>query len=266
MFERNTHQAAGLNAGPLYASASLVPVVSPSQPARAYDTLYQLAAQLDGQGQTPVILDASANESHGPQRHAGQSLGLLHALADPGIPRLGQPGQGMDWLVMPAAEGLRSLQVTARAGGARVAVSRLLAPFDSKTSVMLFAPASEIAALLAGVDNPVIVPVLAHPQAGIDAYAAFKLLQQAGLHPVLAPLADPQLSAQAGTVNQVVRSVADCAWRHLGVRAEIWPVRRWGELAREGAITRTLSYDMDNQHESGSISGITHAEASIYWS
>lgn len=266
MFDHRTHQAAGLNAGPLYASASLVPVACPAQPARAYDTLYQLASQIDALGRTPVILDGSASEGNADRRTSGQPLGLLHALADPGVAQLGRPGDGMDWLVMPAAQGLRSLQVTAKAGGARVAISRLLAPFDRQTMALLFAAPQDIATLLAGLDNPVIVPVLAHPQAGIDAYATFKLLHQAGLHPVLAPLADPQLGAQASTVNQVVRSVVDCAWRHLGVRAEVWPVRRWGELAAEGAISQTLSYDMDIKHESGNISGITHAEARIYWS
>lgn len=266
MLDHRSHQAAGLNAGPLYASASLVPVACPSQPARAYDTLYQLASQVDVAGHTPVILDASASEGAADRRAAGQPLGLVHALADPGVVQLGRPVDGMDWWVLPAAQGIRSLQVTAKAGGARVAVSRLLAPFGQQTMALLFAPAQDIAAVLPGMDSTVIVPVLAHPQAGIDAYAAFKLLHLAGLRPVLAPLADAQLAAQASTVNQVVRSVADCAWRHLGVRAEVWPVRRWGELACEGAISQTLSYDMDIKHESGNISGITHAEASIYWS
>lgn len=265
MFERHAHQAAGLNAGPLYDSASLVPVVSPAQPARAYNMLYQLASQLDSMGYTPVILDASASEGPEGHRSAGRPLGLIHALSSSSMARIERPVQG-EWLVMPAAQGLRSLQVTARAGGARVAVSRLLAPFGRQTVVLLFASAQDIASLLGGVDNPVMVPVLAHPQAGIDAYAAFKHLHQSGLRPVLAPLADAQLSAQASTVNQVVRSVADCAGRHLGVRAEIWPVRRWGELACEGAITRTLSYDMDNLHDSGNIGNITHAEVGTYWS
>lgn len=265
MFERHAHQAAGLNAGPLYDSASLVPVVSPAQPARAYDMLYQLASQLDGMGLTPVILDATASEGPDGGRSAGRPLGLIHALANTSMPRIDRPAHG-DWLVMPAAQGVQSLQVTARAGGARVAVSRLLGPFGRQTVVLLFAPAASIAGLLGGIEKPVMVPVLAHPQAGIDAYAAFKLLRQAGLHPVLAPLADGQLSPQAGTVNQVVRSVADCAVRHLGVRAEIWPARRWSELACEGAITQTLSYDMDNRHDSGNIGNITHSEAGIYWS
>lgn len=266
MFDHRVHQAAGLNAGPLYASASLVPVACPAQPARAYDTLYQLASQIDAAGRTPVILDGSASEGMSDRRTAGQPLGLIHALGDPGMAQLDRPVDGMDWLVMPAAQGLRSLQVTARAGGSRVAISRLLSPFGQQTTVLLFAPAQDIANLLPGVDNPVIVPVLAHPQAGIDAYAAFKLLHQSGLHPVLAPLADPHLGAQASTVNQVVRSVVDCTWRHLGLRAEVWPVRRWGELASEGAITQTLSYDMDIKHESGNMGNYSHAEASIYWS
>lgn len=262
MFERGAHQAAGLQAAPLHASASLVPVACPAQPARAYDALYWLACQIDGTGLVPLILDATANEgAHG--RHPGRPAGLVHALADPTVVQAGRAVRGMDWQVMPAAQGLRSLQATASAGGARVAVSRLLAPFGPRTAALLYAPATELATLLAGMGETVVVPVLGQAQGSIDAYGALKLLHQSGLKPVLAPLDDPIDVRHSNGLGQVVRSVADCARRHLGLEVEVWPAHRWGELAREGAMTRTLSYDMDSGREFG---GVTQAEVRIYWS
>ena len=258
MFERGAHQAAGLQAGPLHASASLVPVACPARPEQAYDVLYRLASQLDGEGLAPIVLDATTRE--GTQR---QPAGLAHALADPVVMQDRHTGRRSGWQIMPAAQGLQWLKTTAHAGGARVAVSRLLAPFDHSAIVVLYAPAPDLAMLLAGMGENVVVPVLGQVQSSIDAYGALKLLHQSGLRPVLAALDEPFGAGQAAGLDQVVRSVADCGRHHLGIEVEVWPVHRWGVLAREGAMTRTLSYDIDSGREFG---GDTHAEVRIYWS
>jgi hypothetical protein len=237
MFEIGWDQAAGLRSDMAFGSAGLVPVVCPAQPARAYELLCRLALQVNALGREAVIIDASATEATQRRGNDGSHLGLLHALQDPGIAGLARPGDGADWLVMPGALGLQALQHTAQAGGAQVAIARLLAPFSSSALVLLFAPPQALIALLAGTKARALVPVLAMAQGSIDAYGALKLLVGAGLKPVLAPLADDE---QPGvpSLAQVLESVADCAQRHLGLRAEIWNEHSWGQRALESALTR----------------------------
>ncbi len=251
------HQAAGLRAGPLHGSASLVPVVSPVEPEQAYEALYWLACRIRDTGLAPVILDATAQENP-----KAPGAGLMQVLDAPETHAF-RPME--PWPILPSAQGLKALQATARAGGARIAVSRLLAPFDHQTAALLYAPADELAGLLSGTSASVMVPVLQPEPGSIDVYCAVKLLHQADLVPVLAPL-DTGANDGPGNagLDQVVRSVADCARRHLGLEIAVWPDRQWGDLAREGALTRTLSYDdMDSGGEPGSIA---HAEVRIYWS
>lgn len=235
MFDLGHDQAAGLRGTPATGGAVLMPVASPAQPARAYEVLCTLAVQLEQLGRCPVILDASASEAPNRRERGGAHLGLLHALQDPSIGQLERPAGGGDWLVMPAALGLQTLQQTARAAGAQVALSRLLAPFGDQATVLLFAPATAIAALLAGLDTRALVPVINQPQSSIDAYGALKLLLGAGLSPVLAPLPEPD---GAVPLQKVVDAVADCAERHLASPVEIWSAAGWGLRVQECALGR----------------------------
>ncbi|MDP2261854.1 MAG: hypothetical protein Q8K24_01725 [Hydrogenophaga sp.] len=235
MFEIGFDQAAGLRARqrPL-ASAGLMAVACPAQPARAYELLCTLAAHLTALDRAPVIVDGSATESSSRLRGDGSHLGLLRALQDPSISGLACPVDGAEWLAMPGALGLQSLQETARAGGAGVALSRLLAPFAPEALVLLFAPAFSLGQLLGGSGARVLVPVLEQPQATFDTYGAVKLLHGAGLAPVLAPLASPDA---ASALQQTVDTVADCAQRHLGLALDAWPVHTWGHRVQEAALT-----------------------------
>jgi hypothetical protein len=238
MFDIGHDQAAGLRAQTPRASAGplLMPVACPTQPARAYEWLCTLAAHLTAMGRDVVIVDASAHEAGGRHDRDGAHLGLLHALQDGAIAGLGAAPEGHEWLVMPAAQGVHLLQQTARTAGAGVALSRLLSPFAADTLVLLFAPAAVLASLLAGLDARVLVPVLPQTQATLDAYGAFKLVHQAGLSPVLAPL---QTDAGADVALQtVVDSVADCAERHLGQPVQVWPTHTWGLRVLDSALGR----------------------------
>lgn len=240
MFDLGHDQAAGLRGTPAPGGPVLMPVACPAQPARAYEMLCNLAMQLDQMGRCPVILDGSATEAAIRRERDGTPLGLLHALQDPSIAHLERPAGGADWLVMPAALGVQALQQTARAAGAQVALSRLLSPFAAGATVLLFAPAAAIAALLAGLEARALVPVTCQSQSSIDAYGALKLLQGAGLSPVLAPLPDP-----TGTVplQKVVDTVAECAGRHLNGPVEVWPLASWGLRTQESAMGRPLRVD-----------------------
>src|SRR5690606_26313332 len=159
----------------------------------------------------------------------GSHLGLLHALNDTSIAGLGQPLDGAEWLVMPGAHGLLALQQTARAAGAGVALSRLLAPFGPSVIVLLYAPAGSLVSLLSGLDARVIVPVLSQPQASIEAYASLKMLHLAGLSPVLAPMeGESDTNGVKTSLQPVLQAVVDCAQRHLNHEATLWPLNSWG--------------------------------------
>lgn len=235
MFEFGWDQAAGLRAEPAGSGPTLMPVASTAQPARAYELLCTVATHLDALGRHPVIVDGSATEAVEHRSNDGSHLGLLHALQDPSISGLARPADGSDWLVMPGSLGLQALQQTARVAGASAALSRLLAPFAAGTTVLLYAPAMHLASLLAGLQARVLVPVLPQAQGSFDAYGSTKLLHRAGLSPVLAPLdADPAL--RQAPLDQVVRSVAECAHRHLDYAIEIWPLDSWGLRVQESAL------------------------------
>lgn len=240
MFDIGFDQAAGLRAqAAALASATLMPVASPAQPARAYELLCTLAAHLTALDRAVVIVDGSATESDSAQRGDGGHLGLLRALQDPSIAGLARPVDSAEWLVMPGARGLQSLLQTAQAGGAEVALSRLLAPFASDALVLLFAPAHTLGQLLCGASARVLVPVLEQAQATIDAYGAVKSLHAAGLTPVLAPLAE-QDPAPTLPLQQLTDTVTDCAQRHLGLALDAWPVATWGHRVLDAALAPAL--------------------------
>lgn len=257
MFEPGFDQAAGLRAEVPAGSACLVPVASPAQPARAFEWLCTLAGALAAQGRAVVIVDATARESGAQEPRVGAHLGLLRALQDPSIANLERATDGADWLVMPGAQGLRTLCETAEAAGAQAAVSRLLAPFASGVLVLLFAPAFELAGLLPGMGARALVPVIEQAQSSIDAYGAVKLLHNAGLAPVLAPLA----SGSPASLQVVVNTVADTAQRHLGLNLESWPAASWARRVQAGAIERPRKTQADPHGYHGLVSGGWPAQA-----
>jgi hypothetical protein len=256
MFEHGLDQAAGLRGESRSGGPGLLPVASPAQPARGHAWLYMLAGCLANQGRSVVIVDGTATEAGAGRRESGSPLGLLRALQDPSIGNLEHPDDLYDWLVMPGARGLQALHETARAAGAPVALSRLLAPFAPGVIVLLFAPAFGLANVLPGLNARVLVPVLDQPQAAIDAYGSVKQLHGAGLAPVLAPLA----SGGSQALQPLVTSVTDCAARHLGLRLENWPAHTWGQRAQASAITAQTESDTHGYH------GLVRAAPTSLWS
>lgn len=237
MFEPGFDQAAGLRAEVTAAKSVLMPVASPAQAARGYEWLCTLAASLAAEGRSVAIVDGTAHESH------SSELGLMRVLQDPSIAHLERPTDGLaDWLVMPGAAGLQALQETAQTAGGQSAITRLLAPFAAGVVVLLFAPAHALAGLLQDLNVRTLVPVIEQPQASIDAYGAVKLLDAAGLVPVLAPLAHRGASAALQTV---VHNVIDTAQRHLQLSLDCWPAVSWAQRVQESAIacaaTRTTA-------------------------
>ncbi len=257
MFEPGFDQAAGLRAEVPSGSACLVPVASPAQPARAYEWLCTLAGTLAAQGRAVVIVDATAHESSARETRDGAHLGLLRALQDPSIANLEKAADGADWLVMPGAQGLRTLRETAHAAGAQAAVSRLLAPFAPGVLVLLFAPAFDLTGLLPALRARALVPVIEQPQASIDAYGAVKLLHTAGLAPVLAPLA----SGTPASLQVVVNTVIDTAQKHLGLNLESWPAASWARRVQAGAIERPRKNLSDQHGYHGLVPGGWPAQA-----
>ena len=224
MFEPGAHQAAGLQGTTLSGSALLMPLASSARPAQSYDWLCEVAARLSAAGHTVAVLDATAVEQ--PSVHASGAardlpLGLLRALVDPSVVQLERPLDDAEWLVMPAALGLERLLDTARAGGPHAALSRLLAPFAADVVVLLFAPAAALGELLCDTGAHALVPVIGPAQTGLDTYAAAKLLQFAGLQPVLCPL-----TADA-SADRTTRTVTDCARRHLDTEWPVWTAESW---------------------------------------
>lgn len=240
MFEIGTDQAAGLRAAAHHHEAVMISVASPAQPARAYEMLCHLAMGLRHLGHLPVIIDGTAPEATARHEQNGSHLGLQHVLTDASISGLGHPCDGHEWLVMPAATGLRTLQQTARAAGGAVALERLLAPFAAGTVLLVFAPAPELAPLTRGLQARVLVPVLPWPQAAIDAYGAVKLLHLAGAQPVLAPMDAGDAEVP---LEQVVAGVNACASRHLGLAPERWNPPVWATAVQEFALARPLRQD-----------------------
>lgn len=240
MFEIGVDQAAGLRTAAQRHGPSMMLVASPAQPARAYELLCHLAVQLKALGRLPVIVDGTAAEATCRRDNDGSHLGLQHALTDPSISGLGHPSDGHEWLVMPGATGLRTLQQTALAAGGAVALSRLLSPFAPGSLLLVFAPAHELSPLTSGLSPRVLVPVLPWPQASIDAYGAVKLLHMAGAIPVLAPMdgdhSDPP-------IGPVIHGVTDCAERHLGLSLELWSEAVWATGVQECALGRPQRLD-----------------------
>jgi hypothetical protein len=237
MFDIGFDQAAGLRSDALGHGPSLMPLASPAQPALAYELLCKLATRLTAQGDPVVIVDGTATEAASPQPNDGSPLGLMRVLQDPSISGLERPADGGEWLVMPGARGLQALKLTAQAGGADAALSRLFAPFASSVTLLLFAPAFDLAGILGGLSGRALVPVLGQPQATIDAYGAVKLLHGAGLTPVLAPLDDGDTHSRV-PLDQVVRSVTECAQRHLGLPLDHWPEATWAQRVPVSTISR----------------------------
>jgi hypothetical protein len=235
VFEVGWTQASGLRAESRQSEARLMPVASPAQPARAYEMLCALAAHLTAMGCHPVIVDGSAQESGEWRQAAGSHMGLLQVLNDASLAGLDRPSDESEWLVIPGALGLQALQQTARAAGAQVALSRLLAPFGAKVVVLLYAPAATLVSILAGMPVQIMVPVLPQKQASIDAYASLKALYAGGFSPVLAPLEQSDVVAEL-PLQQVVRTVVDCARRHLDLEASTWPLHTWGLRVQEAAL------------------------------
>ncbi len=235
MFEFAHSQANGLQQLASSQGPGLVPVACTQQPARAYELLCALAADLAALGHCPVILDASAHEVQERQDNDGSHLGLLHVLQNADVAGLARAPEGAEWLAMPSARGLQALQLTARAGGPALALSRLLAPFGTEALVILYAPAMHLASLLAGLNAHALVPVLPTAQASFEAYASLKLLHGAGLTPVLAPLEQDADHTEVA-LAQVVQSVSDCALRHLDHGVAIWQAEHWAELAHACAL------------------------------
>lgn len=240
MFENGSDQAAGLRAASQRHEAVMMAVASPAQPARAYEMLCHLAMGLKQLGRLPVIIDGTAAEAGERRENDGSHLGLQHALTDASISGLGHAGDGHEWLVMPGATGLRTLQQTALAAGGAVALSRLLSPFAADTVLLVFAPAHEVSPLTSGLNARVLVPVLPWPQAAIDAYGAVKLLHMAGAIPVLAPMnTDPAEMP----LEQVIAGVNECARRHLGIEPERWNPPVWATAVQECALARPQRKD-----------------------
>lgn len=214
-----------------------MPVVCPSQPPLAYEMLCHLAMHLKALGREPVILDGASSEA-AEHRHAHG--GLQQVLDDPTVSGVGAASDGHEWLVMPAATGIRMLQQTALAAGGAVALSRLLTPFAPGALLLLFAPVHELAPLMGGLPARVLVPLPPMPQTAVDAYGAVKLLHLAGATPVLAPLAT---EATMPLLAQVLGSVTDCARRHLGLDIECWSEPMWATGVQEAALGRPQRQD-----------------------
>lgn len=239
MFDIGFDQAAGLRSESLGHGPSVMPLASPAQPALAYEVLCKLASRLTALGEPVVILDGTACEAASAQAHDGSPLGLQRALQDPSISGLERPADDGEWLVMPAARGLQTLRLTAQTGGADAALSRLFAPFASGVTLLLFAPAFDLAGILGGISGRALVPVLAQPQATIDAYGAVKVLHGAGLSPVLAPLDSADLPSRV-PLMQVVRTVTECAQRHLGLTVDHWPESTWAHRVPVSTLSRQV--------------------------
>ena len=122
--------------------------------------------------------------------------------------------------------------------GYRAAVT-LLAPFAANVTLLLFAPAFDLAGILGGLSGRALVPVLAQPRATIDAYGAVKLLHGAGLSPVLAPLDSTDQAARV-PLDQVVRTVTECAQRHLGLAVDHWPEATWAQRVPVSTLSRQV--------------------------
>ncbi len=263
MFEAGLDQAAGLRGHATRGGPVLIPVASPAQPGRAYELLCALAAHLSDQGHAVVILDGTATESERRHSRDGSHLGLLHALQDPSVSGLARPADDADWLVMPAALGVQALAQTVRAGGAAVALSRLLSPFSGGAVLLLFAPAPALAELLEGLPARPLVPLLNQPQATIDAYSALKHLFMAGLAPVLMHQ-DMGGAVAEQSMQKTMATVQDCALRHLGQTVEAWPCSRWGSRVLEIALHRAPASGVPHPHY-GAVLPERRA-ASMQWS
>ncbi len=267
MFDPGVHQALGLQRSKLHEGPLILCVASPASAEQGYEVLWELAAQIGNAGRQPVVLDAHACEAPLHQQPSGKQWGLLQALHDSSVVNLERGGSRDAWLVLPAQQGLKTLQATAVAGGARLAVSRLLAPFGSAAIVLLYAPAQHLASLMEGMPATAVVPVLADPQSCLDAYGAVKVLYYAGLTPALLPHADRRsgyTETESELLTRVMKNVGECAQRYLGHPVVIWPEHSWGHLALDQASSAAVNW---GEHEAEEpMPGKFAVAGATYWS
>lgn len=243
MFDPGVHQALGLQRSRLYEGPVMLAVASPADPAQGYDLLWELGSQILAVGRVPVVLDAHAQESPLHAERFTGSQGLLQVLHDTSIVNIERGGASAEWLVMPAYQGLKTLQATATAGGPRLAISRLLAPFASSVVLLMYAPALSLAPFLRGMRATGAIPVQPSAESGLSAYGAVKVLVQAGVTPVLLPAADIRGGKGASArLAKVVRNVGECAERHLSLPVAVWPRESWGYLAVDGATGASMNW------------------------
>ncbi|GAA6143270.1 hypothetical protein [Hydrogenophaga sp. 5NK40-0174] len=265
MFDPGVHQALGLQRSKLHEGPLVLCVACPAFAEQGYEILCELAAQINAAGRQAVVLDAHACEAPLHQASPGKRWGLLHALHDSSVVNVERGGSREDWLVLPAQQGIKTLQATARAGGARLAVSRLLAPFGSSVITLLYAPAQHIASLMGGMKATAVVPVVADPQSCLDAYGAVKVLYHAGLSPALLPGADKRSGyTESELLTRVMSNVGECAQRYLGHQVVAWPEQSWGHLALDQASSAAVNWGEHEPEEP--VLGKFAVAGATYWS
>ncbi|GAB4398272.1 MAG: hypothetical protein OHK0048_09410 [Rhodoferax sp.] len=231
MLDWALNQAAGLQALGLEAVPRLVSVASHGDQRLELPLLWALCRNWIDQGHTVLVLDGHSTES-------ADNPGLLQKLQQGG---LGPDEDGLDgsWKIMPAASGLAALD-TPNFIAIDTPQRQLASLFAHFGVVVVYAPASVLAALLRGTEAQPLVVVPPLHEGVLTAYRALKQLRLDGqLQATVTQIVLPELGTPSMTQTAPMEQLKACARNFLGL--ELKPIRlRAGTTAPEALTTLAL--------------------------
>lgn len=194
----------------------LVAVVQHGDRSSELPLLWQLCSALEGSGYPAAMLDASRAESDARPGLRQMLHGLLRPIGEPGASRRIIPAfpaaSGMDLLLRHASDVQQSLDP----------LGRLFKDFGA---LVVYGPASALAALLPGTGTSPLVTVNADRTSVLTAYQALKQLMQAGVTPTLVSLIDAQDPQAAHVARSLGQTMQQCAGTYLGARMPFLTIR-----------------------------------------
>lgn len=211
MLDTGFHQAAGLNSFTPQAQLRVLAVASQDRASSGLEMLWQICANLQRLGYPVVVLDGTALETD-------EAPGLSHLLQAPWNDGLDAGASATSVAVLPAARGLAQLQRQAYSEGAPP-LQGLLPYFRAYGMLVLHAPAGLLGPLLTHTST-IPLAVMENGSAGV--MACYKSLKQiathSGLPCTVASVLQGDSAAERRKTLGALRTLQDCAERHLGGR------------------------------------------------
>lgn len=209
MLERGLiDQSAGLRQLVVQASARVIAMVANGDAATEMPLLWHLCSALESFGYTVTVLDQTTCESD-------DNPGLQGLLDIPYLPER-DSDEVLQWMVLPAAMGLQSLQ-RRRARHHEPPLQALEPLFGDAGVIVVYANTECLSTLLAGSAVRPLMALSPARRSLVRVYQSLKhLVQWACLHPVVATFASSKAYRPRNVPDQATQNLRECALQHLG--------------------------------------------------